>query len=164
MSNDIKQDDEQTEDETTTGTDGALTSSKGVDRADTLSTTEVIDSADGVGNTDALQDDADTFPREYVEKIRREAAEARVKAKRAEDLAREVFTLRVAATGRLADPGDLPYDADLLDDPGKLDEAIEGLLQAHPHYASRQPAGDIGQGASSDSGSVNLADLLRIGA
>jgi hypothetical protein len=107
----------------------------------------------------------DTFPRSYVEKLRQEAAEARVKAKKAADLAREVFTLRVAATGRLADPSDLPYDESLFNDPSKLDAAIDELLQAHPHYAARTPRGDIGQGAGkSDAGSVDLAAILRAGA
>ncbi|WIY81387.1 hypothetical protein [Propionimicrobium sp. PCR01-08-3] len=167
--------DELTEDPTTTGTDGvsttdgvngqSLTTSEGVGSIDTLSTTEVIDPADGVGNTDALQDDADTFPREYVEKIRKEAAEARVKAKRAEDLAREVFTLRVAATGKLADPNDLPFDETILDDPSRLDAAIDELISQHPHYATRMPHGDIGQGAKqTDGGNVDLAAMLRAGA
>lgn len=109
------------------------------------------------------QDDAETFfPRAYVEKLRQEAAEARVRAKKADDLARELFTARVAATGRLADPNDLPFDDALLADMPALEAAIDELVAQHPHYAARRPRGDVGQGATgSDAGTVNLAGLLR---
>lgn len=108
------------------------------------------------------QEDAETFPRAYVEKLRQEAAEARVRAKRADDLARELFTARVAATGRLADPNDLPFDDALLADMPALEAAIDELVAQHPHYAARRPRGDVGQGATgSDAGTVNLAGLLR---
>lgn len=108
------------------------------------------------------QEDAETFPRAYVEKLRQEAAEARVRAKRADDLARELFTARVAATGRLADPNDLPFDDALLADLPALEAAIDELVAQHPHYAARRPRGDVGQGATgSDAGTVNLAGLLR---
>ena len=108
------------------------------------------------------QEDDETFPRAYVEKLRQEAAEARVRAKKADDLARELFTARVAATGRLADPNDLPFDDALLADMPALEAAIDELVAQHPHYAARRPRGDIGQGATgSDAGTVNLAGLLR---
>ena len=108
------------------------------------------------------QEDAQTFPRAYVEKLRQEAADARVRAKRADDLARELFTARVAATGRLADPNDLPFDDALLADMPALEAAIDELVAQHPHYAARRPRGDIGQGATaSDAGTVDLAGLLR---
>ena len=108
------------------------------------------------------QEDAKTFPRAYVEKLRQEAAEARVRAKKADDLARELFTARVAATGRLADPNDLPFDDALLADLPALEAAIDELVAQHPHYAARRPRGDIGQGAAgSAGGTVDLASLLR---
>lgn len=108
------------------------------------------------------QEDAETFPRAYVEKLRQEAAEARVRAKKADDLARELFTARVAATGRLADPNDLPFDDALLADLPALEAAIDELVAQHPHYAARRPRGDVGQGATgSDAGTVDLAGLLR---
>ncbi|GAA2184697.1 hypothetical protein GCM10009785_33660 [Brooklawnia cerclae] len=107
----------------------------------------------------------DTFPRAYVEQLRKEAAEARVKAKRSDDLAKELFVSRVAATGRLADPNDLPFDEAILDDWSKLDAAIDELLDAHPHYATRTPHGTIGQGATAaDTGTVDLAAILRANA
>lgn len=108
------------------------------------------------------QEETETFPRAYVEKLRQEAADARVRAKKADDLARELFTARVAATGRLADPNDLPFDDALLADLPALEAAIDELVAQHPHYAARRPRGDVGQGATgSDAGTVDLASLLR---
>ena len=52
------------------------------------------------------------------------------------------------ATGRLADPTDMPFDEVHLDDPEALAIAIEDLLAKRPHLASRRPTGDIGQGPS----------------
>lgn len=120
------------------------------------------DGQDAQEDAQDAQDDAETFPRAYVEKLRQEAADARVRAKRADDLARELFTARVAATGRLADPNDLPFDDALLADMPALEAAIDELVALHPHYAARRPRGDIGQGATgSAAGTVNLAGLLR---
>ena len=90
--------------------------------------------------------DGDTFPREYVERLRRESAEHRTRAKRADDLAARVFRLEVAATGRLADPADLAFDEALLDDPAALTAAIDDLLSRKPHLASRRPTGTVDQG------------------
>ncbi|WP_425309094.1 hypothetical protein AADG42_10145 [Ammonicoccus fulvus] len=106
---------------------------------------------------------ADTFPREYVEKLRSEAAEARVKAKRADTLARELFVARVAATGRLADPSDLDFSDELLADPAAMDAAIDDLIARKPHLATRTPRGSVGQGVSEPSNTVNLAAILRAG-
>jgi hypothetical protein len=111
----------------------------------------------------------ETFDRAYVENLRAEAAEHRVKGKRADALAARLVTSLAASTGRLADPSDLPYDAALLDDDGmpdgdKVTEAVEALLAAKPHLASRRPTGDVGQGARSEAEGVSLAGLLRAGA
>ncbi len=67
----------------------------------------------------------------------------------------------MAATGRLADPSDLPYDEIHLDDETALTAAIDELLTRKPHLASRRPVGDIGQGATAASDSVDLAGILR---
>ncbi|PRZ41912.1 hypothetical protein CLV47_10738 [Antricoccus suffuscus] len=91
-------------------------------------------------------DDADTFPRDYVERLRAESAEHRVRAKRADDLAAKLHAARVAATGRLADPADLPYAEDLLDDDAALTAALDDLIASKPHLASRIPRGDVDQG------------------
>ena len=106
--------------------------------------------------------DDETFPREYVEKLRAENAENRVKAKRADDLARRLHEALTAATGRLQDASDLPFDEAHLDDPETLTTAIDSLLEAKPHLASRRVSGDIGQGATGNpENTVNLAGMLR---
>lgn len=111
------------------------------------------------------QEDPETFPKSYVEKLRKEAADARTKAKRAEELEASLFTERVRATGRLADPTDLALDVELLDDAEALSAAIDALLAAKPHLTSRTPRGDVGQGVGAGSGGdVDLAGLLRMGA
>ncbi|WP_338538178.1 hypothetical protein N5P18_15675 [Janibacter terrae] len=107
------------------------------------------------------EDEPDTFPRSVVEKLRKENAGYREKARKAEDYARELFHARVAATGRLADPEDLPFDEALLDDRDALLAAVEDLLARKPHMGNRTPRGDVGQGLSGSSASVDLAGILR---
>lgn len=112
-------------------------------------------------------DEPETFDREYVQKLRDEAAGHRVKAKRSDALAAALVTAQAAATGRLADPTDLPYDEALLDDDGLVDAgkvtaAVEDLLARKPHLAARRPTGDVGQGARPETaGSLSLVDLMR---
>ena len=110
---------------------------------------------------EAPESEAETFPREYVEKLRKENADARVKAKRADDLAARLHTALVAATGRLADPSDLEFDDAHLDDEDALNAAVDALLARKPHLASRRPVGSIGQGATAPADSVSLAGILR---
>ncbi len=107
------------------------------------------------------EEEADTFPRSVVEKLRKENANYRDKAKKAETYARELFYARVAATGRLADADDLPFDEALLDDHDALVGAVEDLVARKPHLASRTPRGDVGQGLSGAGANVDLAGILR---
>lgn len=123
--------------------------------SDDLGTTEVIEES---------TEDQETFPRSYVEKLRKEAAGHRDRAKRADDLAQRLHTAIVGATGRLADARDLPFDESHLDDPAALSGAIDALLADKPHLATRRPMGNIGQGATSTSDTVDLAGLLRANA
>lgn len=112
--------------------------------------------------------EGDTFPRAYVEELRRESAARRAKLREAEERAdrygRELFAARVAAAGRLADPTDLAYDPTLLDDEDALGAALDDLVTRKPHLASRRPVGDVDQGARETSETVSLAGLLRAGA
>lgn len=95
------------------------------------------------------EEDADkSFPKPYVDKLRKEAADNRAKAKRTDDLAARLHTALVQATGKLADPADLPFDESHLDDAEALDAAIEELISQKPHLASRTPRGNIGQGVT----------------
>ena len=113
----------------------------------------------------------DTFPREYVEKLRTEAAGHRTKAKEAEGkvetavaeavkpLQERIFGLLVAGTGRLADPTDLPFNPELLDE-AALNSAIDALLAAKPHLAKRKVQGDVGQGTGKVEEAFSLAGIL----
>lgn len=116
--------------------------------------------ADGVS-----EGDPETFPRSYVEKLRGEAAAARVKAQKAEELAGALWEARVAATGRLADPTDLalPDDADPLD-PDAVTAAVDELLARKPHLASRVPRGDVGAGVQQESTAFSLGGMIRAAA
>lgn len=116
---------------------------------------------DDLGTTEGT---AETFPRAYVDKLRKEAAGYRERAKRADDLAQRLHTSLVEGTGRLADARDLPFDESHLDDPQALQTAIEELLAERPHLASRRPMGNIGQGVAPVSNDVSLGGILRAGA
>ncbi|BBY61160.1 hypothetical protein [Mycolicibacterium sarraceniae] len=106
------------------------------------------DTTDSDANADGHQDDdtAETFPRAYVEKLRGQNAKYRDRAKVADTYAQRLHAELVRATGRLADPSDLEFDEDHLDDPDAMAAAVDDLLAAKPHLASRRPTGDIGQG------------------
>lgn len=112
---------------------------------------------------DAQDEQADTFPREYVEKLRKEAGDARTRAKRADDLAAALWAAQVAATAQLADPTDLPMpeDVDPLD-PEAARTAVAELLAVKPHLAARVPRGFVGQGQTpTPPAPRSLGGLLR---
>ena len=119
--------------------------------------------ADDAQTTDT-PDDAETFPREYVVKLRDENAKYRQRAGQSDDLAHRLHLELVKATGRLADATDLPFDDSHLTDPDALAAAVDVLLASKPHLGNRKPTGDIGQGASSVTDTFSLSGLLRSGA
>ena len=113
-----------------------------------------------------------TFPRTYVEQLRRESAEHRTRAKRADELESRLLAtiIREATSEILEDPEDLwrgHETADFLDDDGYPDEskvrtAAEDLARSKPHLAKRRAAGDVDQGARSEPPEpVSLAGILR---
>ncbi len=106
-------------------------------------------------------DDAETFPRSYVERLRRESAGYRERATQGDTYAQRLHSEMVRATGKLADPTDLPFDKAHLDDPDALAAAVDDLLARKPHLASRRPIGEIGQGATPSRANVDLAAILR---
>ena len=107
-------------------------------------------------------EEPDTFPRDVVEKLRQENGRYRQRAKQADTLAQRLHTELVRATGRLADPTDLPFDESHLDDPDALAAAVDDLLDRKPHLASRRPSGDIGQGQRGPaSAGFSLLGLLK---
>jgi hypothetical protein len=114
-----------------------------------------------ITETETTEEEPETFPREYVQELRDEAAKYRTRAQRTDDLAARLHTALVAATGRLADPSDLTFEESHLDDENALSAAIDDLLSRKPHLASRKPTGDVGQGASASGDTVDLAGILR---
>ena len=111
----------------------------------------------------------ETLPLEYVQKLRDEAAGHRVKAKRVDALNARLVTTQAALTGKLADPTDLPFTDELLDDDGLVDEAkvqaaVADLISRKPHLAARRPTGNVGQGARPETAEMGLAAMLRRGA
>lgn len=118
---------------------------------------------------DTAAGDPETFPRSYVEDLRRESASYRVQAQRADEATSRLAGMAVAQAtdGVLADPTDLTYDpatmadADGWPDPTKITDAAKALLDRKPHLASRRPSGNAGQGARSSPEPLDLAGLLR---
>ena len=106
------------------------------------------------------------FDHAYVSKLRQEAADARVRAKRADAMASELVKAFAAIDGRLVDPDDLPFTEDLLDDDGtpsrdKVAAAIDALIGRKPHLAARRPNLQVAQGARPEPEPVNLLQMLR---
>jgi hypothetical protein len=120
-----------------------------VDDTEELST--AVESSDESVPADDLPEpesdpEPDTFPREVVEKLRQENGKYRQRAQLADTYAQRLHTELVRATGKLADPTDLPFDEAYIDDADALNAAIDELATRKPHLATRRPSGDIGQG------------------
>ena len=121
----------------------------------------------GVSNGDARAEDGDgeaqdVFPREYVEKLRRENAGYRDRAKRVDELEQQLHTALVAADGRLADPTDLPFNAEHLEDAESLNAAIAELISVKPHLKAQKFRGDIGMGRRGNSAPpTDLIGVMR---
>ncbi|KRE38216.1 hypothetical protein ASG73_04435 [Janibacter sp. Soil728] len=111
------------------------------------------------------EQEPDTFPRDYVEKLRKESAGHRTSAREATEallpLQERLHGALVGATGRLADPSDLPFDPAHLEDEDALTAAIDALLEAKPHLAPRRVSGDVGQGLGGPQSGVDLGGMLR---
>lgn len=116
--------------------------------------------------------DSEVFPRDYVERLRRENAGYRQKAKDAEQAAGEsdsvaynfaqrLHTAMVAATGKLADPTDLGFHIEHLTGDDAINEAVDALLAQKPHLRSRKPSGNIGQGHRGHTAEFSLLDILK---
>lgn len=126
------------------------------------------DDGDGDDDGDDDQQAGDTFPRPYVERLRARSAGYRARAKQAEgrtgELERALFTERVARLDILADPTDLPYDAELLEDPDALAEAVRQLVKDRPHYRRRGTLDGAGTGSRDRAGTsdgVSLTGIMR---
>ena len=119
----------------------------------------------GEGNSEPDNSGAegDTFPRAYVEDLRKESAGYRTRVR---ELQERLHRMSVEQTGSLADPADLPFDPAHLDSPEALQAAIAALLEAKPHLKARRFAPDAAaQGAKGQaSGGVDLLGMLRANA
>lgn len=137
----------------TTETDRPADELEPADGADETATDEPTDGPDDDG---------------HVAELRAEAAKYRVRAReaaeRTDELARQLFRERVDRLELLADPGDLEYDPELLDDPDGLRAAVDELLAARPHLRTRRIRSRIGQGEGDAPDGGDLAGLLRRGA
>lgn len=137
-----------------TGTEGAegTTSAPGTAEGTPGALDPQQPSEDGTEGAEEQQpsEDADTFPRSYVEQLRTEShgyrQQLRDQQQRADDLAAQLWHANVAATGRLADPTDLqqPEGVDPSDTEA-IGAAVDELLQRKPHLQARVAHGDIGQ-------------------
>jgi hypothetical protein len=120
------------------------------------------DVSEGSDSESDPTDDAESFPREYVENLRQENGRYRQRAQQADTYAQRLHLEMVRATGRLADPSDLAFDEEHLADPAALAAAVDDLLARKPHLATRRPSGDIGQGhQGSSSQPASLLQILK---
>jgi hypothetical protein len=131
------------------------------EETETDETEELPEGTDTTETEETPEEEPETFPREYVVRLRQEAADHRVRASDRDALAERLHTALTAATGRLQDPSDLAYDDAHLGDPDALTSAVDELLARKPHLASRRPSGDVGQGATGGPEAVDLAGMLR---
>ena len=113
------------------------------------------------GEVQEEKEEPDTFDRSYVEKLRKESAKYRDKAKRTEELEKRLHRSLVAQDGRLADPDDLEFNPDHLDDPGALSDAIANLVAKKPGLRAQRLSGDIGAGVR-EKPKPPTTDLLTI--
>ncbi|MHA3019524.1 hypothetical protein ACXPWS_04545 [Mycobacterium sp. BMJ-28] len=138
-----------------------------------MSDTDITDDTEDRADDTAVLDPATA---EKLDKLRREArnlrdraqaAEARVTEletvqSRADELARALFTARVAATGKVQNPAEVPFDADLVDDSDALAAAIDAAITERPYIKARNLSGDAGQGERGNTtGPKDFSGLFR---
>lgn len=120
-----------------------------------------------VAPVEATTGDPDTFPAEYVRRLRAEAAEARVKAKIADTANEHLLAAYAANDGRLVDVEALALDDTLIGDDGlvdraKVSERIGELIAAKPHLASRKPTTPLPMGVQPEApAEVGWLSVLR---
>lgn len=120
-------------------------------------------------DSDTTDDSARVYPADYVQRLRRDVANYRTRASDAEqrltELSEALWTARVSELGLLADPADLPFDPELVDDVDAIRAAAEALVAAKPHLRSQRITARIGQGEPDTAPPpASLVGLLRAGA
>ena len=121
------------------------TDEQGQPEVDTPETEPGAVEEDSDSNAD---ESADTFPRTVVEKLRGEAKSLRDRTKAAEEerdsWQRRLMTELVRSTGKLANPEEFAeFNAEYLEDPEKLNAALDELTSRKPYLKSRRPQGSI---------------------
>lgn len=135
---------------------------------------EIVNSAAGNDTPDGVEVNPDespeSFPAAYVKKLRKENADYRTRAGRADELeekntamATRLHAALVARDGRLANPDDLPFNPDHLEDETALTAAITDLIKSRPRLKARSAGGDIGHGnrGTANHKPVSLIDMIR---
>lgn len=107
--------------------------------------TEVVSEVAATESDTPTDDSTDTFSAEYVRGLRRENAEARVRAKLADAANDRLLAAYVNADGRLIDPDLITVGEDVLGDDGLIDSekvkaSIDALIAAKPQYQKIRPA------------------------
>lgn len=135
---------------------------------------EIVNSAAGNDTPDGVEVNPDespeSFPAAYVKKLRKENADYRTRAGRADELeeknaamATRLHAALVARDGRLANPDDLPFNPDHLEDETALTAAITDLIKSRPGLKARTAGGDIGHGnrGTANHKPASLIDMIR---
>lgn len=122
---------------------------------------ETIEEAQELQADQEQDEQQQTFDRAYVEKLRKESAKYRDKAKRTEELEKRLHHALVAKDGRLADPDDLEFNPDHLDNPEALSNAISNLVAKKPGLRAQRLSGDVGAGVR-EKPKPPTTDLLAI--
>lgn len=125
---------------------------------DDQETTDTPDVPDGHETPDAEHpndepdENAETFPRSYVEKLRKENQGYRQRANTAEarvdELSRALWAARVEATGEVENAAEVRYNADIADDADAITEAVHAAVSERPYIAKRKVSGSVGQGVT----------------
>jgi hypothetical protein len=106
--------------------------------------------------------DPQTFPADYVQELRQEAADYRTRSK---SMATQLVQAWAAVDGRLLDPTDLPLSSVEVGEDGNISRdavtaAIDALVKSKPHLAAQRPA-PMPQGAQPESEPVSLLRILQ---
>lgn len=109
------------------------------------SMTEVVTEVAATEANTPTDEGTGTFSAEYVRGLRRENAEARVRAKLADAANDRLLAAYVNADGRLIDPDLITVGEDVLGDDGLIDSekvkaSIDAVIAAKPQYQKIRPA------------------------
>lgn len=82
---------------------------------------------------------------------------------RIDSLSRRLFLAMVEKDGRLIDPTDMPYSADLVEDDAAMKAAIDELLSSKPYLKREKFRSDIGAGnrGEKDLGQFDLLTAIK---